>query len=452
MNRWTDEPAYRKVYVLAATLELAGPLSVGSGMTDESSDQPLSRDGLGRVLIPGTSLLGVLRADLLPPGATKEQKQAVTKLFGPLLGETPGLDAPVTDRDRRDEERGHIAELWTDDLPLREEKPALLVRDHVRLDNKTLVADPGAKYDRQLLQRGSFPLRLQWRPSAPTDEQKQVLLRVLQKLAQGIALGGRTRRGLGQMKPVERFGLRVFELQTPKDLAAWIKNEQPQQTLTLAQVADKLGVPLPEAPKTGHFNLELTLRVQSSLTVREQGQAVPGSSLAGVLRHQVRRIGFLLQGGETKVKELETWLFGTDPQQRQPEAGQVFVGESQVTGGKRLSHTRVAIDPWTGGASDHLLFETEATYQGELKLILRVKDEHKAALGLLLLALRDLWEGRLPVGGEVGIGRGRLLGKEGTLNGEPLRFNPDGVLQGGPAQCEAWVKAAVKHLGGPSNA
>ena len=37
-------------------------------------------------------------------------------------------------------------------------------------------------------------------------------------------------------------------------------------------------------------------------------------------------------------------------------------------------------------------------------------------LGLLLLLLKDLWTGDLPLGGESSVGRGRLRGKEAVMD------------------------------------
>jgi hypothetical protein len=39
-----------------------------------------------------------------------------------------------------------------------------------------------------------------------------------------------------------------------------------------------------------------------------------------------------------------------------------------------------------------------------------------AELGLILLLLKDLWTGDLPIGGESGVGRGRLKGLSATIS------------------------------------
>lgn len=104
---------------------------------------------------------------------------------------------------------------------------------------------------------------------------------------------------------------------------------------------------------------------------------------------------------------------------------------------------------FTGGAYEGALF-TEQPLVGakdsevELVLTLRppIKDKNQsdeqlkaqfnAEVGLLLLLLKDLWTGDLPIGGESGVGRGRLHGKHAKLtHGETWEIgeNEDGTLQ-----------------------
>jgi hypothetical protein len=78
----------------------------------------------------------------------------------------------------------------------------------------------------------------------------------------------------------------------------------------------------------------------------------------------------------------------------------------------------------------------------------------EAEIGLLLLLLKDLWTGRLPLGGESSVGRGRLRGLEATVrHGDKqwhLRQESDGPLQvePDPASLEAYVAALHKELHG----
>ena len=92
-----------------------------------------------------------------------------------------------------------------------------------------------------------------------------------------------------------------------------------------------------------------------------------------------------------------------------------------------------------------------------LEVALRVEKPTEAELGLLLLLLKDLWTGDLPVGGEIGLGRGRFRGKTATLTYTPpgeeeavetehtwtFSANKAGglVIGGSPEPLEAFVTA-----------
>jgi CRISPR/Cas system CSM-associated protein Csm3 (group 7 of RAMP superfamily) len=79
---------------------------------------------------------------------------------------------------------------------------------------------------------------------------------------------------------------------------------------------------------------------------------------------------------------------------------------------------RVSIDRFTGGARETALFNERPAFGGddtELTLEVRLLNPQDHEIGLLLLLLKDLWTGDLPLGGEVGVGRGRLKGKWATL-------------------------------------
>jgi CRISPR/Cas system CSM-associated protein Csm3 (group 7 of RAMP superfamily) len=168
---------------------------------------------------------------------------------------------------------------------------------------------------------------------------------------------------------------------------------------------------------------------------------VPGTSLAGVLRGRATRIVNTLVGQPTaRSQELIDLMFGRDMHQQrtgnnaeQPTASRLIVEETPIQGGHYLIQNRVSIDRFTGGAYDTALFAEGPQVGGNLhlRLILRLDQidlpaaikqvEEHAQIGVLLLLLKDLWTGDLPLGGTSSIGRGRLRGCEATLS------EPDGT-------------------------
>ena len=96
-----------------------------------------------------------------------------------------------------------------------------------------------------------------------------------------------------------------------------------------------------------------------------------------------------------------------------------MVHEAELEEVHTLVQTRIRVDRFTGGAMDNYLFSEAPVFGGAgnnvtLRLVLRNPREYE--IGLLLLLLKDLWTGDLPVGGESSVGRGRLRGLEATLS------------------------------------
>ena len=109
-------------------------------------------------------------------------------------------------------------------------------------------------------------------------------------------------------------------------------------------------------------------------------------------------------------------IFGTDISDngnKDAKASRLIVHESEIKNTSELVQTRIAIDRFTGGALHGALFDAQPVFGSDetrvnLQLELRNPAHHE--IGLLLLLLKDLWTGDLPIGGESSIGRGRLQG------------------------------------------
>jgi len=113
------------------------------------------------------------------------------------------------------------------------------------------------------------------------------------------------------------------------------------------------------------------------------------------------------------------------------KASRISIQESEITNADALVITRVKIDRFTGGAYESALFNEEPAIGKpgtQVKLDLTLRNPQDAEIGLLLLLLKDLWTGDLPVGGESGIGRGQLEGLHATLESPKGKweFNADG--------------------------
>jgi hypothetical protein len=129
-------------------------------------------------------------------------------------------------------------------------------------------------------------------------------------------------------------------------------------------------------------------------------------------------------------------------------ASRVSICESEIEKAQALVMTRVKIDRFTGGSFESALFsEQPAIGSADTRVTLRLtlRSPQPAELGLLLLLLKDLWTGDLPIGGESGVGRGRLKGMEATLdyNHKIWRFTAEGkkvAVTPESDTLETWVK------------
>lgn len=261
------------------------------------------------------------------------------------------------------------------------------------------------------------------------------------------------RRGFGRCH-IEDWQVWYFNLEKADEQTKWLNFEH-WQTILLedktiyASITEALkeglaetGIQLDEngEDKRDRFTIDATFSLASPLLIRS-GQnsterapdvvhlksyrpdtntlmpVLSGTSLAGVLRHRAERIVNTLHKPLTIVEE----IFGTDlnnSKTKNAKASRLAVHESVIEETTDLVQTRIAIDRFTGGTYQGALFDEQPIFgeeENHLKLELELRNPINYEIGLLLLLLKDLWTEDLPVGGTSSIGRGRLQGKEVTL-------------------------------------
>lgn len=489
---------YREIgrrLVWTGLLELASPCHLGGADADATSDRPLLRDGEGRPYLPGSTLTGLLRALL-----TDVDKDAAQALFGANWGDPEGKQARLLLGDARIAREGPV--------------PTEL-RDGVAIEACSGVAAKNKKYDLELLPVGvRFRLRGQLELFGKPEQDESLLrglLRILLALENGqLALGARTRRGFGETRlmagPEGYWQVEDYRLDTPAGWYSWLGRQlhgppedwpkdwpedwpkvAPVAYRDTAALAQYLEMDLPQSTATRDFNVTLNLKLAGSLLVGSEGHdpdqpdrshlqrlcwqdgvptlesVLPATSLGGVLRHRCRRIALTLGGQAGKqdaADRLVGEMFGPAEIRHDEKswASRIAIREACIEGGKPLRHTRVRIDPWTGGAVESLLFTEDAQYGGEVRLELRLQASNEdwagPARALLLLALRDLAAGELTVGAESGVGRGRLQplpGKPFAIVTEPsvkLYLQDDGTVRCEPATAfQAEFNALRRYLG-----
>ena len=146
------------------------------------------------------------------------------------------------------------------------------------------------------------------------------------------------------------------------------------------------------------------------------GPILPGTSLAGVMRARALRIAKLVRDKHGDAQHWIDRLFGPrfegqhPPPDQQARASRVRMGESVLKNSTSRRQTRVAIDRFTQGTVAGALFEERTQAGGTAQIRIELRRPEEGELGLLLLVLKDLLDGQLPVGGTSSVGRGRLKG------------------------------------------
>lgn len=423
---WRNPRSIIERVEVTGDLKLLTPAHFGGGDPDPFSNvhMVLLQDPLeGKALLPGASITGALRNYLreVSVGYENKEGQVVTDLLGGSKGDEEGRQSPLIVDDA-------LAEV-----------KAIELRDGVRIDPATRTAAEGAKFDMELLSAGTtFPLHFELLIG---EGQAETLLKSLALALRGfetgeIKLGARKRRGLGHCQ-VNEWTVTRYKLTEPKGFIGWLDG-QPVNQQSSSSITAVLGVALDgETDARYHFTIDATFSVDGSLMVRSgfgesdigpdmvhlhaiqpdgsKKPILPGTSLAGVIRHRALRIANTLRPGEGA--RLVNRMFGSD-EKGMLTASRVVVRESVIEDTVSLVQNRVKIDRFTGGAYETALFGEQPVFddgRSRLSVHLTLRNPAKHEIGLLLLVLKDLWTGDLPVGGESSVGRGRLKGISTTL-------------------------------------
>jgi CRISPR/Cas system CSM-associated protein Csm3 (group 7 of RAMP superfamily) len=295
-----------------------------------------------------------------------------------------------------------------------------------------------------------------------------------------ITLGARKHRGFGRVS-VAGWRAREYDLHDLDGLQEWL--ERGASELAGPAVANLADLPvfkeLAEVPdRRAGVEIDAYFELDGSLLIRSAGYqnpspdmvhlhsynpqsakmepVLPGTSIAGALRARAGRILRVLYP-ESEDAQIAAWLGdlfgsysgeGTEHEAKQKQASLLTVEEYLVRRpAPALVQNRVAIDRFTGGAKDAALFNEQPAFalpETELRIRLRLEkpalnerdpekkkaaqktaDRHfQAQVGLLLLLIKDLWTGDLPLGGEISVGRGRLRGKSATITYRDGKVEP----------------------------
>ena len=177
---------------------------------------------------------------------------------------------------------------------------------------------------------------------------------------------------------------------------------------------------------------------------------IPGTSLKGIFRH---RAEYIFQKLNLDEKFLNNLMGNSEGDEK--IKSRFIVSESYIEPEKvsEFEHARNKIDRFTGGTLQGALFKTKPVYQKINAPTLHIHFEILSAknfeAGLAIFLLRDLWLGKVAIGGEKCIGRGTVQGisAEINFNGKTYKLGENGkVTEGDTSALSEFVKS-VKNWG-----
>ncbi len=456
--QWRNSREVSERIFIQGELVLETPANFGNGDTDGLTDIPILFDACdGKTpLLAGTSIAGALRNYLREfeagYGAREGRDGALMseRLFGYLNISKKG--------DRTD---SILSWLMVDDAlgELPKDKNAVELRDGVAIESKTRTAKSddkgkGQKFDIELLAAGTkFRLHFEFWLHKNNRTYLDALALALAGFENGaIGLGLRKSRGYGQCRATG-WQVQRYRMDDMAGVLNWLAHREPEQDEFQPGIMGLLEASPHSIHKGEKFVLDAQFKLEGSILIRSnignpagpdfmhlrssRGQknddaqrkmkpVLSGTSIAGVIRHRAQRIALTMIKREQAAKALIDGMFGNSEKQR-PQASRVSICETEIDNGiDDLVQTRIKIDRFTGGAFPNALFSEQPLFgksQTDTRVRLHLElcktpaaERFDAEVGLLLLVLKDLWTGDLPVGGESSVGRGRLSGIQAKMS------------------------------------
>lgn len=428
--------------IITGELVLDAPLLIGAGDGGDgrAADQDILvlRAKNGTPFIPGTSLCGVLREFLI----SHEGEAAANLLFGDANGDQ--------------------SMITLDDILLPDGK--IVVRDGVHIDGVTGVGVDGAKYDYEAVERGAsgkFRILVTRRRCHEADWESiyDNLLLLRKRMEEGFALGAITAKGFGKVH-AKNTQSGFYDFHKKEDVLSWLRQKEPTPEKASDSMEDvsKKKTDVPEDfVVTAGFELRTSVLVRDydrhkkvpngggkdfNVVSKMSGDQylLPGTSLKGVLRHQAEHILWQLGLDDSFLQG----LMGMSDKDTKIKS-RFLVEESLLTSNvDPAAQTRIRVDRFTGGVMDTALMVSEPVWQKKVgapafELRFTIKKAAPEEIGLALFLLRDLWQGRVAVGGEKSIGRGTLRGLGGVIKyrDKTYTLDKDGtVTDNGGTPCD----------------
>lgn len=411
-------------------VELISPLSISAGESSLSdlTDHDIIMTEDEKPFIPGSSIAGAVREYI-----GKSCRESCESLFGKSLTHA--------------DEEPSMSRIIFSDLVFDSDR-TVSVRDGIALKEEQKTTEDTGKFDYQIIEthaKGTLFIEcvLYDKKDEADSEKVDLIIRdAIKGMNNGeIRFGFKKNRGLGRVK-VEKLYSKIFNFSTNDGSTAEkylsfcedIYNDENYKNEEIATETDDID----ENNAKIIMNLSLTGGISirtysavpndpdfSQLTIKKTNGSgeiknipvIPGSSWNGAIRARTFDIlkNELGIPDEKKVKlKEELDKFWGKLGEKDFQASKIIFSESQIKGAKPVKMTRNKINRFDASTCDGALYSELSYFGGNTKLEIMIKDynEHLWCIWLVHLALEDLKNGLLSVGGQTAVGRGIFHGEK----------------------------------------
>ena len=475
-------------YVFIVPLKTVSPLRIASGQTDYITDILILKNKQGEAFIPATSIAGVLRNEIRKLYGEK----ITDTIFGSVGKNEDGVQSMISIDDVVLKTSGivsrdgvHIHEVAGTGVTREKynfeavEKGAegiLTMEMTIREGNEIeCLRNFNIGETRGLGQCVSNRL-LHPQYAKVGDIFADVAATLADMLTAGIRIGSLTAKGMGLVKSKKPVSVYLFDFKKAADALgnetefsdadAWMKYIEngtlPGAAYVTAEQNDR-GEQFPFSD----FVIEAEFAIKSSLLIRDASRVsdyasadnkgtiagvpmksrndyvIPGTGIKGALRGKAYKVLMALPGATVEksklmVERLMGWAKRDNNSDIADEGrkSRLIVDEIYFSDDgniHEMKQPRNRIDRFTGATVKSALFFDFAVWQQNkevptIKMNIRINDAMHAEAGLMLLLLRELWSGNLPLGGGKNIGRGILQGLSADIYYERQYFRMEQCL------------------------
>lgn len=408
-NKNHKNKLYRKIYI-KSSLCLESPIAIGNGI-NEDTDSDLLLDSSGKSFIPGSSLAGIIKSQLLNKKDLDEN--ILNKLFGKDENLKENINSMIIFYDAFLQENSfnHIS-----------------IRDGIKINDITKTSIEKSKFNYQVLDTGAkydFKLEISIREKYKdlSDEIDKIINYIIEIIQSGeLRIGAKTSRGYGKVS-LEDILIKDFDdmnnLSQIKEYIDFDWNDSEMEELSKWRKKHQKTYEI----KTPYTKISISLNIKNTLNIRnyslnaldvdseqiniDNRAVIPGTSWSGMFRKRAKEILKEINYNYDSNYMLDN-LFGKIGENEETISSRIIFDESmdKQEESKMAYIHRTKIDRFTGGACNKGLFSSKVAVGGDFDLNIMIKDCKNYEISLIILVIKDIMNGLVAIGGETNVGRG----------------------------------------------